>query len=167
MNSAARIGRSSPLGSTITEGGANFSLFSRYATGVELLFFDSEDDARPERIVSLDPAVDRTYHYWHTFFPGVEPGQIYGYRVQGPFDPPRGMRFDPTKILLDPYGRCVIVPRSYSRDAACEAGDNTAIAMKSVVADPRAYDWEGDMPLNRPSSRTIIYEMPGAWHYSH
>ena len=159
MNSAARIGRSSPLGSTITEGGANFSLFSRYATGVELLFFDSEDDARPNRIVSLDPAVDRTYHYWHTFVPGVEPGQIYGYRVQGPFDPPRGMRFDPTKILLDPYGRCVIVPRSYSRDAACEAGDNTAIAMKSVVADPRAYDWEGDMPLNRPSARTIIYEM--------
>ena len=89
----------------------------------------------------------------------MEPGQIYGYRVQGPFDPPRGMRFDPTKILLDPYGRCVIVPRSYSRDAACEAGDNTAIAMKSVVADPRAYDWEGDMPLNRPSARTIIYEM--------
>ncbi len=124
-----------------------------------MLFFDSEDDARPNRIVSLDPAVDRTYHYWHTFVPGVEPGQIYGYRVQGPFDPPRGMRFDPTKILLDPYGRCVIVPRSYSRDAACEAGDNTAIAMKSVVADPRAYDWEGDMPLNRPSARTIIYEM--------
>ena len=159
MNSAARSGRSSPLGSTITEGGANFSLFSRGATGVELLFFDSEDDARPERIVSLDPAVDRTYHYWHTFVPGVEPGQIYGYRVRGPFDPSRGMRFDPTKILLDPYGRCVIVPQSYSRDAANKAGDNTATAMKSVVTDPRAYDWEGDMTLNRPSSRTIIYEM--------
>jgi isoamylase len=159
MNPVAGIGRSSPLGSTLTEGGANFSLFSRGATGVELLFFDSEDDARPERIVSLNPAVDRTYHYWHTFVPDVKPGQIYGYRVRGPYDPSRGMRFDPTKILLDPYACCVVVPRSYSRDAASKAGDNTATAMKSVVVDPRAYDWEGDMPLNRPSSRTIIYEM--------
>jgi isoamylase len=159
MNPVAGIGRSSPLGSTLTEGGANFSLFSRGATGVELLFFDSDYDARPERIVSLNPAVDRTYHYWHTFVPDVKPGQIYGYRVRGPYDPSRGMRFDPTKILLDPYACCVVVPRSYSRDAASKAGDNTATAMKSVVVDPRAYDWEGDMPLNRPSSRTIIYEM--------
>jgi glycogen operon protein len=159
MNPAARIGRSSPLGATIAEGGANFSLYSRSATGVELLFFDREDDARPERIISLDPALDRTYHYWHTFVPGVEPGQVYGYRVRGPFDPSRGMRFDPTKVLVDPYGRCVIVPRSYSRDAASEPGDNTATAMKSVVTDPGTFDWEGDMPLNRPSSRTIIYEM--------
>ena len=140
-------------------GGANFSLFSRGATGVELLFFDREDDARPERMVTLNPVVDRTYHYWHTFVPGVEPGQIYGYRVRGPFDPCIGMRFDPTKVLLDPYGRCVIVPQNYSREAACEPDDNTATAMKSVVADPRAYNWEGDMPLNRPSPRTIIYEM--------
>jgi glycogen operon protein len=69
------------------------------------------------------------------------------------------MRFDPTKILLDPYGRCVIVPQSYSRDVARIEGDNAATAMKSLVADPRAYDWEGDMPHKRPSSRTIIYEM--------
>jgi pullulanase/glycogen debranching enzyme len=94
----------------------------------KLLFFDSEDDARPERSVSLDPAVDGTYHYWHTFVPGVEPGQIYGYRVRGPFDPSRGMRFDPTKILLDPYACGVVVPRSYSRDAVRKAGDNTATA---------------------------------------
>ena len=97
MNSAARIGSSSPLGATIIEGGANFSLFSRGATGVELLFFDNESDARPSRVIPIDPAANRTYHYWHVFVPGVEPGQIYGYRVQGASDPSKGMRFDPTK----------------------------------------------------------------------
>ena len=69
------------------------------------------------------------------------------------------MRFDDGKILLDPYGLAVVVPKNYSRDAARGKGDNAASAMKSVVADPSAYDWEGDRPLNRPSSRTIIYEM--------
>jgi isoamylase len=97
MNSAARIGSSSPLGATIIEGGANFSLFSRGATGVELLFFDNESDARPSRVIPIDPAANRTYHYWHVFVPGVEPGQIYGYRVQGASDPSKGMRFDPTR----------------------------------------------------------------------
>jgi pullulanase/glycogen debranching enzyme len=99
MNSAARIGSSSPLGATIIEGGANFSLFSRGATGVELLFFNNESDARPSR-VHIDPAANRTYHYWHVFVPGVKPGQIYGYRVQGASNPSKGMRFDPTKVLL-------------------------------------------------------------------
>ena len=69
------------------------------------------------------------------------------------------MRFDPAKVLLDPYGRGTVVPKNYSREAARKEGDNCATAMKSVVADPGAYDWEGDRPLNQPSSRTIIYEM--------
>ena len=69
------------------------------------------------------------------------------------------MRFDPDKVLLDPYGRGTVVPKNYSREAARKEGDNAATAMKSVVVDPRAYDWEGDAPLNRPSSRTIVYEM--------
>ena len=159
MNSATRIGLSFPLGATIADGGANFSLFSRGATGVELLFFDNESDARPSRVIPIDPAANRTYHYWHVFVPGVEPGQIYGYRVQGASDPSKGMRFDPTKVLLDPYGRGVVVPWHYNRDSARQVGDNAATAMKSVVVDPRAYDWEGDIPLNRPWSRTIIYEM--------
>jgi glycogen operon protein len=152
-------GHSSPLGATIVAGSVNFSLFSRSATGVELLFFDREDDARPARIIHLDPLANRTYHYWHVRVPGIQPGQIYGYRVAGPSDPAHGMRFDPTKILLDPYGRGVVVPTNYSRDAARQAGDNTATAMKSVVVDVQAYDWEGDTPLQRPASRTIVYEM--------
>ncbi len=91
--------------------------------------------------------------------PGLKPGQLYGYRVEGPSDAANGMRFDPGKVLLDPYGRGVVVPKNYSREAARLPGDNAATAMKSVVVDPRAYDWEGDVPLHRPSSRTIIYEM--------
>ncbi|MDM8006920.1 MAG: glycogen debranching protein GlgX [Phycisphaerae bacterium] len=154
-----QTGRSSPLGATIADGGVNFSVFSRNARGVELLFFDRKDDAKPARVIPIDPLTNRTYHYWHAFVPGVGPGQIYGYRVDGPFDPAGGMRFDPFKVLLDPYGRGVVVPKNYSRQAARAEGDNAATAMKSVVVDPGTYDWEGDMPLKRLSARTIIYEM--------
>jgi len=153
------IGQSWPLGATIVPGGVNFSIYSRSATGVQLLFFNHEDDAHPERIVTLDPAANRTSHYWHVFVPDVRPGHLYGYRVDGPFDPASGMRFDPSKVLLDPYGRGVAVPMNYNRVAAREQGDNASTAMKSVVTDPEGYDWEGDMPLRRPASRTIVYEM--------
>ncbi len=153
------MGNAAPLGATVCLGGVNFSLFSRDATGVELRLFDRPDDAKPARVIALDPASNRTYHYWHVFIPGVRPGQLYGYRVQGASAPAEGMRFDATKLLLDPYGRSVVVPKGYSRDAASREGDNTAMAMKSVVVDPSTYDWEGDAPLKRPSSQTIVYEM--------
>ena len=97
-------------------------------------------------MVRIDPATNRTYHYWHVFVPGVRPGQIYGYRVEGPSAPASGLRFDPAKVLLDPYGRGVVVPKNYDREAARQEGDNAATAMKSVVVDPGAYDWEGDAP---------------------
>jgi isoamylase len=126
---------------------------------VDLLFFDREEDARTARVIPIDPATNRTYHYWHAFVPGVRVGQIYGYRVYGAFEPEAGLRFDPSKLLLDPYGRAVAVPAGYSRKAASSPGDDSAVAMKSVVVDTASYDWEGDAPLRRPSSRTIIYEM--------
>src|SRR5271157_3432866 len=159
MSPIHNSGRSSPLGTHVVDGGVNFSVYSRDASGMELLFFDREDDAKPARIVQIDPAANRTYHYWHVFVPGVQPEQIYGYRAQGPFDPTNGMRFDHAKVLLDPYGRGVDVPKNYSRDAASQLGDNAAAAMKSVVVDTRAYDCEGDAPLKRPPSRIIVYEM--------
>jgi isoamylase len=154
-----RSGQSCPLGATSVPGGVNFSVFSRGASGMELLFFDREDDGRPSRVIRIDPVANRTYHYWHVFVPDVQPGQIYGLRVHGPFDPANGFRFDPSKLLLDPYGRAVVVPKNYNRTAAGMEGDNAATAMKSVVVDPRIYDWEGDRPLRRLSSRTIIYEL--------
>src|SRR5437867_217141 len=139
--------------------GVNFSVFSRHATGVELLLFDGVDDKKAASVVRLDPAANRTYYYWHVFVPNARPGQLYGYRVEGPFDPSSGMRFDPAKVLLDPYGRSVMVPSAYDRAAARRPGDNAATALKSVVIDVSAYDWEGDAPLQRPSARTIVYEM--------
>ena len=159
MVASATEGSSFPLGATVTCGGVNFSLYSRDASQIELLLFDRDDDLRPARVIPLDPSSNRTYHYWHVFIPGVQPGQLYGYRVHGPFDPSRGLRFDSTKVLLDPYGRGIAVPNNYSREAARHKGNNAATAMKSVVVNPRLYDWEGDAPLRRPSSQTIIYEM--------
>ncbi len=152
-------GQPSPLGATVVEGGTNFSLYSRTASGVELLLFDRKNDAKPSRAIALDPVVNRTYHYWHSFVPGVLSGQLYGYRVHGPSDPAKGLRFDPDKVLLDPYGRAVVTPRDYHPDHARQPGDNAATAMKSVVIDTSGYDWEGDRPLRRPSARTVIYEM--------
>jgi glycogen operon protein len=159
MTVAANIRRSFPIGATVVDGGVKFSLFSRSATDVDLLFFDREDDATPSRVVPIDPVTNRTYHYWHVFVPGVRPGQLYGYRVHGESVPANGLWFDPGKVLLDPYGLGVVVPKNYSREAAHRQGDNAATAMKSVVVDPGAYDWEGDVPLSRPSAGTIIYEM--------
>ena len=101
----------------------------------------------------------RTYHYWHVFVPDLAPGQIYAYRAHGPLAPQHGLRFDAEKVLLDPYGLAVAVPAGYDRSAASRPGDNTAVAMKSVVADLGHYDWEGDQPLGRPFAETVIYEM--------
>src|SRR3954447_133753 len=153
MQPDVQTGRSSPLGATFRRRGVNFSLFSRGASRVELLFFDHED-AAPSRVVPLEPATNRTYHYWHALVPGVKSGQLYGYRVHGPSDPARGLRFDPGKVLLDPYGRGVVVPKGYDRAAARRPGDNAETAMKSVVVDTSLYDWEGDVPLGRPLART-------------
>jgi glycogen operon protein len=159
VNRKVTTGQSAPLGATLTHGGVNFSIYTRYASGVDLLFFDQEDDSQPARVICLDPSVNRTYYYWHVFVPDVQPGQIYAYRMAGPFDPGSGQRFDPAKVLLDPYGRGTVVPRNYSREAACRPGNNAATAMKSVLIDSHAYAWEGDTPLKRPASRTIVYEM--------
>ena len=152
-------GRTFPLGATIHSGGVNFSVFSRSATRIELLLFDCEAATRPSRVIDLDPRTHRTYHYWHYFVPGIGPGQAYAYRASGPFDPGHGLRFDPGKVLLDPYGRAVVVPEAYSRRRASEPGENMAAAMKNVVIDLTAYDWEGDAPLRRSFSSTVIYEM--------
>jgi glycogen operon protein len=152
-------GCSAPLGASICSGGVNFSLFSRNADAVELLLFDDVDDCEPSCLINLQTAQNRTYHYWHIFVPDIRAGQIYGYRVHGAFDPTNGLRYDPAKLLLDPYGRAVVVPKHYSRAAARKQGDNTGTAMKSAIIDLNLYDWEGDKPLHLPSSQTIIYEM--------
>jgi glycogen operon protein len=140
----------------------NFTVYSRGSTGLDLLLFDAPNDARPSRAIALDPKLNRTYHYWHTFVPGLKAGQIYAYRAYGPHKPEQGLRFDPDKCLLDPYGRAVVFPAGYDRLALCGPGNHCAISPKSVVVDPSTYDWDGDLPIRRPFSRTVIYEMHAA-----
>ena len=152
-------GSSFPLGATVCSGGVNFSVFSKNATAVELLLFGRAGDPKPVRTIHFDLKVNKTYHYWHVFVPDVQAGQIYGYRIHGPFEPERGMRFDSQKVLLDPYGKAVVIPETYNRLLTSEPGDTIASSMKSVVADTSAYDWEGDVPLKQPFARAIIYEM--------
>ena len=153
-----QAGTSAPLGATVQNGGVNFSVFSRTATALELLLFGTVDDARPV-VMPLDPVQNRSYHYWHAFVPDAKAGQIYAYRAAGPYEPDNGLRFDADKVLLDPYGRAVVVPDSYDRNVGKGPGSNAAGAMKSVVVDPSSYDWEGDSPLRLPAARTIVYEM--------
>jgi glycogen operon protein len=143
----------------VQAGGVNFSVFSKHATRVELLLFDRADAPVPERVIPLDPARHRTYHYWHVFVPGLGAGQVYAYRAHGPFAPERGLRFDADKVLFDPYGLAMAVPPAYDRRAAMRPGDNAEFALRSVVADPGRYDWEGDAPLRRPYAETVIYEL--------
>ncbi|MFN2189182.1 MAG: glycogen debranching protein GlgX [Candidatus Promineifilaceae bacterium] len=148
-----------PLGATVYPHGVNFSIFSKNSTSMLLLFFAHLDDSSPTHIIRLDTKKNRTFYYWHVFVPGVKPGQIYAWRAYGPNDPKKGHRFDGNKLLLDPYGKAVAVPKTYSRMSAFQPGDNSATAMKSVVADLSDYDWEGDKPLGRPYSRSVIYEL--------
>src|SRR6202041_2949751 len=144
-----KAGSPYPIGARVTATGVNFSVFSYYATHAELLLYDTEEATQPSRIIDLVPGTNRTSHYWHVHLPGIKPGQLYGYRMSGPYAPELGHRFDPEKILLDPYGRA-ISSRHYQRDAA---------AAKSVVADLSTYDWGDDCPLDHPFSRTVLYEV--------
>jgi len=148
-----------PLGATHSAEGVNFSVYSANATGIELLLFNDAHDPVPARVIALDPERNHTHHYWHAYVPGLRAGQVYAYRADGPCRPGDGLRFDRTKVLLDPYGRAVAVPRTYDRRAASAPGDDAAVAMRSVIADVRAYDWEGDRPLHRRFAQTVIYEL--------
>ncbi len=151
-------GLSYPLGATVEKEGVNFSLFSKNSTAVELLLFDRKNHSKPTHIIRLDPEINKTFYYWHCFIPGLEEGQLYGYRVYGPYQPERGWRFDGQKVLIDPYARAVVTD-TYDRAKASREGNNCAFAPKSVVIDPNNYDWEGDKPLNKPYAKSVIYEM--------
>jgi len=159
-------GRPFPLGPTWDGGGTNFSLFSEHAESVELCLFDDEDN---ETRVEL---CERTAFHWHGYLPGVGPGQRYGYRVHGPYDPHSGHRFNPHKLLIDPYAKAIegtvdraagnvlpYVPTG-AEDAELQPDetDDAAAIPKCVVVDP-FFDWEGDEPLNLPWSSTVIYEV--------
>ena len=154
-------GRAQPLGAVVDAdgGGVNFSVFSEYATSVQLLLFPSHDAALPDRVIDLDPEVNKSFHFWHCFVPGVRPGQLYAYRMDGPKDTSQsGCRFNPNKVLIDPYA-LGNVTHLWDRGKAVGDEDNVAASMRSVVLDPDDYDWEDDQFPNTPMADTVIYEM--------
>ncbi len=151
-------GLSFPIGATYRDNGVNFSLFSKNSIAVELWFFDHPEDGEPSHVFKLDTKENRTCYYWNIFIEGVKPGQLYGYKVQGPFTPHVGRRFDGEKLLLDPYGKATVEGK-YNRQHASRPGNNAAYAMKSVVVDGQDYDWENTTPLRRAYKETIIYEL--------
>jgi glycogen operon protein len=151
-------GHPHPLGATVKENGTNFVLFSQHATAVELLLFNHHDNRYPTAVIVLDPTLNKTFHFWHVFVRSVGPGMHYAFRVDGPWDPSNGHRFDPEKVLIEPYAKGNN-KSLWRRADACRPGDNLTTSRRSVVIDTDDYDWEGDRPLKRPLNETVIYEM--------
>ncbi len=153
------VGVAQPLGATPTPGGVNFSVYSEYATEVVLLLFDSHEAVTPSHEIALNPRDNKSFHFWHCHVAGLGPGQVYAYRMDGPYEPTRtGLRFNRNKVLIDPNALGNI-NNVWERNKAVGPDDNVATSMRSVVIDPTTYDWEGDCPLNTPLAETVIYEM--------
>ncbi len=159
-------GRPLPLGAWPIAAGVNFALFSRHATAVELLLYRSASDAEPVTI-ELDPAHHRTGDIWHVWVRGLEAGDCYGYRVDGPYRPEEGLRFNRMRVLIDPYVRALRIPPS--RDFARARGndpampddlaerDNSVFAARGIVV-ARQFNSPALAELGHPWSRTVIYE---------
>ncbi len=148
-----------PHGAKLSDGGVNFSIFSRHAESVELLLFKTEDCQEPFQIIQLDKARHCTFFSWHVFVRHLPAGTWYSWRVDGNNEDIRhtGLCFDKEKHLLDPWARAVSI-KNWNREAACCPGDNGHCSMRSVVVDEH-YDWEDDKPLAIRSERSIIYEV--------
>jgi isoamylase len=159
-------GQPSPFGATWDGEGVNFAIFSEHADGVDLCLFDGPDDAVESHRI---PMRERTDQVWHCYLPDVRPGQLYGYRVHGPYEPEAGLRFNPTNLLLDPYAKAISGRIRWS-DAmfAYRVGgprqdlemntENSADAVPKSVVINSAFEWGNDRLLRTPWNRTVIYE---------
>jgi glycogen operon protein len=166
----SRVGSPLPLGTQEMGGGVNFALFSRNATRVRLELFDHAEDAVPARAFELDSGCNRTGDVWHIWVKGIGSGQLYAYRLDGPYQPSEGYRFNFKKLLLDPCAAAISWPpqwdfassRGYDpsspqQDLTISNLDNSRTMPKCVFVNT-AFDWEGDRPLRHPWSKTVIYE---------
>ena len=153
MSSLALLpGRPSRLGASWDGDGVSFALFSQHAEAVDLCLF-ADPEGRGERRLRLR---QRSGYVWHGYVPELRPGQIYGYRVRGPYEPAQGHRFNPHKVVLDPYARAVAGPLHWSAPLSGDE-DDASVAPKGVVVDDE-FDWEGDRPPRVPWRDTVIYE---------
>ncbi|WP_304240122.1 glycogen debranching protein GlgX [Gracilinema caldarium] len=163
-------GKPLPLGTEITSTGVNFSLFSRHATAVTLVLFESPEDTVPLDEILLDPHKNRTGDLWHCHVKGLEAGALYLYRVDGPYLPEKGFRFNPHKTLIDPYAKaltdlskwdltkCVgYNPNMPDADLSFSYEDDAPYQPKCIVIDD-TFNWEGDKPLNYPLRFSVLYE---------
>lgn len=147
-----------PIGSRLKADGVNFSIFSRYATSVELLLYDSSKSLEPFQVIPLHSELNKTFYSWHVYLHDLPTGTWYTWRMDGPDDTEHsGLQFDKEKHLLDPFARAVS-DKLWQRNKACIPGDNGHTAMRSLVTDGR-YDWEGDKPFSFKSENAIIYEL--------
>jgi isoamylase len=168
LNTKLWKGRPNPLGATVTPDGVNFALFSENATGVDLCLF--EDASTPKETLRL-PMYERTNNVWHCLVPELRAGQLYAYRVHGPFKPSEGHRFNASKLLLDPYAKAISglinwgpemfgYPQDGSEDADLKRDerDNAWCMPKSIVVDD-AFEWEGDRLLDIAQAESVYYEV--------
>lgn len=152
-------GNSYPSGVNPNGEGVNFSIFSRHAKSVELLLFLSADCEEPFQTIRLHEDTNRTFFSWHVYVCKLPVGTWYAWRMDGPNClREAGFSFDKEKQLIDPWA-LVVSDKRWSRQAACQAGDNAKTAMRCMVADVKAYDWEGDIPLRISSEKAILYEV--------
>jgi glycogen operon protein len=164
MRTTVYPGSPFPLGATWDGEGVNFALFSENATAVDLCLFDSKTNKEKRiRVKEVDN------HIWHLYIPKLKPGQLYGYRVYGPYEPQNGHRFNPNKLLIDPYAKAIsgriewssaifgYEVGSHEEDLSFSEEDSASFMPKSVVIDP-SFDWEGDKAPKIPYHKTIIYE---------
>lgn len=165
-----RMGVPSPMGTHEYGGGVNFAFFSRHASRVRLELFDHPEDAAAARVIDLDPARNRTGDVWHVWIEGIRPGQLYAYRVDGPYQPKDGHRFNFNKLLLDPFATAISrlpnwdfeLARGYDPsvpdgDSVCSMVDNAG-AMPKCVFTHEHFHWQDDRPPRHPWSKTVIYE---------
>src|SRR5262249_53825248 len=154
-----RPGSPYPLGATWDGAGVNFALFSEHATAVDLCLFDSEDPRRERQRIRMQ---EHTNQVWHVYLPEARPGLPYGYRVQGPFEPENGHRFNPAKLLLDPYAKAIAGSLQWhdslfgyrigdpGEDLTPDDRDSAPYVPRSVVIDP-AFSWGEDRRPRTPS----------------
>jgi glycogen operon protein len=160
-------GQHYPLGATFDGAGVNFALFSEHATQVDLCLFDMHNGEKPSHTIRL---TENTDHVWHAYLPDVQPGQLYGYRVHGPYEPEKGHRFNPNKVLLDPYAKAIGRDLKWDdsvfgyklgdpkEDLSLDERDSAAFAPLGMVLDT-AFTWGDDRPPRTPWHKTLIYEL--------